>query len=127
MPKREIFAAADHIRNKLTEIVARRGERSERRLTVHADNARPYIAKSTRTLCDDNVLRIAPHPPYLSDSPDLSPSDCSLFSCFLVFLFGHLKTRLQGQQFRSAYELLSGVREILDEISIDMLEVVFQE
>jgi hypothetical protein len=42
-------------------------------------------------------------------------------------LFGHLKNRLQGQQFGSAYELLSGIRKILEEISIDTLEAVFRE
>jgi predicted TIM-barrel fold metal-dependent hydrolase len=44
-----------------------------------------------------------------------------------VFLFGCLKARLQGQQFGSAYELFSGVREILHEISIDTLEAMFRE
>jgi hypothetical protein len=44
-----------------------------------------------------------------------------------LFLFGHLKNRLQGQQFASADELLSRVREILDEISVDSLEAVFRE
>jgi hypothetical protein len=42
-------------------------------------------------------------------------------------LFRHLKNRLQGQQFGPAYELLSGVREILNEISVDTLEGVFRE
>jgi hypothetical protein len=40
-------------------------------------------------------------------------------------LFGHLKHRLQGQQFGSAYELLSGDRSILDEISFVTLDAVF--
>jgi hypothetical protein len=45
MPKGERFTAADYIRNILTEIVARRGEKGERRSVVHSDNARLYTAK----------------------------------------------------------------------------------
>jgi hypothetical protein len=48
MRKGEMFTATDYIRNILTEIVARRGERGERRLVVHADNAKPHAAKVTR-------------------------------------------------------------------------------
>jgi hypothetical protein len=59
---------------------------------------------------------MTPHPQY---SPDLVFSD--------FFLFGHLKNRLQGKQFRSAYDLLSAVQEILDEIGVDTLEAIFWE
>jgi hypothetical protein len=45
----------------------------------------------------------------------------------LVLLFGHLKNRVQGQQFESADEFLSGVRKILEEISIGTLKAVFRE
>jgi histone-lysine N-methyltransferase SETMAR len=80
MPKGEMSTAAYCIQNILPEIVARREvERGERRLVVHAENARPYTANVTRACCDDNFLRMAPHSPY---SPDLAPSD--------FFLFGHL-------------------------------------
>jgi hypothetical protein len=63
--------AAYYIRNILTDIVARRGERGERRLVVHANNARLHTAKVTRAFYDDNFLRIAPHPSY---SPELAPA-----------------------------------------------------
>jgi hypothetical protein len=46
---------------------------------------------------------------------------------FSWFLFGDLTNRLQGQQFGLANELLSGVRKILDEISVDTLEAVFRK
>jgi hypothetical protein len=84
MPKGEMFRAAYDIRNIRTEIVAWRGERGERRLVVHADNARPHPAKVTRAFCDDNFLRIASHP---RDWPDSAPTGFFLFACFLVFLF----------------------------------------
>jgi hypothetical protein len=132
MPKGKMFTAAYDIRNILAEIVVQCGvERGKRRLVVHADNARPHPAKVIRAFCDD-FLRIASHPhphphphshshsppPY---SPDLTPSG------FFLFLVGHLKNHLQGQQFRFACELLSGVRKILDKISVGTLEVVFRE
>jgi hypothetical protein len=97
-------------------------EKGERKLIVHADNARPHIAKATKAFCDNNFLRIVPHPhPHPPYSLDLAPSD------FSSFLPGHLKTRVQGQQFGSADELLLGVRKILDEISVDTLEAVSRE
>jgi hypothetical protein len=46
------------------------------------------------------------------------------FSCVL---FGHLKNRLQGQEFGFANELLLGVRKLLGEISFDTLEAVLPE
>jgi hypothetical protein len=88
---------------------------------VHADNARRITAKVTRAFCKDNFLRIAPHSPLHRASGTEIPL---AFSCFL---FGHLNNRLQGQQFGSADELLSGVRQILDEISLDTLETGFRE
>jgi hypothetical protein len=69
MPKGEMFTAAYYIRNILTAIVACRGERGERRLVVHAENARPHTAKVTRAFYDGNFMRIASHPCY---SPDLT-------------------------------------------------------
>jgi hypothetical protein len=97
MPKGEMLRTAHYIPNILTEIIARRGvERGERRLVVHADNAKPDSAKMTRAFCDDNFLRIAPHPPY---STDLASSD---FSCFL---FGDLKTRLQSKDSNSGLQM----------------------
>jgi histone-lysine N-methyltransferase SETMAR len=91
-------------------------ERNERRSVRHLDKARPHTATVRRAVCGDNFLRIASHLPY---SPDLAPSD--------VFLFQRLKNLRQGQQFGSAYEILSVVRKILDEISLGTLEAVSRE
>jgi histone-lysine N-methyltransferase SETMAR len=55
----------------------------ERKLLVHADNARPHIAMLS-TQCF-NRRKSAPHPPY---SPDLVPSD--------FYLFGYVKRCLTG-------------------------------
>jgi hypothetical protein len=82
IPKGEMFTFAYYIGNILTEIVVGRGERDEKRSVMHADNARPHTAKVTKTFCDDNFLRIAPHPPYSLNSSDLAPS---YFLTFLVW------------------------------------------
>jgi hypothetical protein len=47
-----------------------------RKLIVHADNVRAQTAQKCRTFCEENGLRLAPHPPYLHD---LAPSDFFLF------------------------------------------------
>jgi hypothetical protein len=76
MPTGEMFPAACYIRNILTEIVARRGEKGKRRLAVHADNAKTYTAKVTRAFCHNDflqILRHLSHGPYLPYSPDLAP------------------------------------------------------
>jgi hypothetical protein len=56
MAKGEIFTAAIDIRNSLIEIIAQCEERSERRLVVHANDARPHTVKVTTAFCDDNFL-----------------------------------------------------------------------
>jgi transposase len=90
-------------------------EYSERRLVLHADNAKPHTLRNYRTFCAENGLRLATHPPY---SLDLSPSD--------FFLFGHVKNRLQGIVSQSQDELLAGIREVLDEITVETLERAFE-
>jgi histone-lysine N-methyltransferase SETMAR len=45
---------------------------TNRKLTVHADNARPHTAKMTSQFMEQNSMQRAPHPAY---SPDLAPSD----------------------------------------------------
>jgi hypothetical protein len=93
-------------------------ERGERKLVVHVDNARPHTAKVARASCDDNFLRIARYPLY---SLSVTPFD------FFLFLVWVSQNRFQGHQSGSADEILSGVRKIRDEISVDTLEAVFWE
>jgi transposase len=61
--------------------VARMAQNSDRwrraKLIVHADNARPHMARVTLELLKHNGMKRAPHPPY---SPDLVPSDFYLWS-----------------------------------------------
>jgi hypothetical protein len=63
-----------------------------------------------------NGLTPAPHPAF---SPDLEPSD--------FCLFGKLKMALIGAIFANNDELLQGVMEVLNGISREELDVVFEE
>jgi histone-lysine N-methyltransferase SETMAR len=61
-------------------------------------------------------MRRAPQPPF---SPDLTPSD--------FYLFGELKTTLMVSVFENEQELLDGIMAVLDGITRDELESVFEK
>jgi hypothetical protein len=61
-------------------------------------------------------MKRALHPAF---SPDLAPSD--------FYLFGKIKTALMGSEFESEQELLDGVLGIVNAISREELEGVFEE
>jgi hypothetical protein len=61
-------------------------------------------------------MRRASQPPF---SPDLAPSD--------FHLFGKLKTTLMGSVFENEQEPLDGFMRVLDRITGDELESVFDE
>jgi histone-lysine N-methyltransferase SETMAR len=83
-------------------------------MIIHADNTGPHVTKCVREYMDHNSLRKIPHPPY---SADLAPSD--------FYLFGYVKDRLQGHEFREGAELVSDILEILNRIPTDTLVDVF--
>jgi hypothetical protein len=58
---------------------------NERKLLVHADNARSHTDKLSTQYFNENRMKSAPHPPY---SPDLAPSD--------FYLFGYVNRCLAG-------------------------------
>jgi hypothetical protein len=64
---------------------------SDRKLLVHADNARLHTAKLSTQYFTGNRMTSAPHPPY---SPDLAPS--------VLYLFGYAKRCLGGLSFKDA-------------------------
>jgi transposase len=73
-----------------------------RRLVIHADNARPHIARKCRVFCEGNRLRLVVHQPC---SLDLIPFD--------FFLFAYIKRCLRGTAFPSREELLAAIHEIV--------------
>jgi hypothetical protein len=72
LPKRQKWASQDYINHILPEICALRDARDRRKLVVHADNARPHVAKRVKQYLEDSNLKSALHPLY---SPDLTPSN----------------------------------------------------
>jgi transposase len=70
--KRQKWTSQYYINDILPEIAALRDARDQRKLVVHADNAKPRVAKRVKQYIDENGLRSASHPPY---SPDPAPSD----------------------------------------------------
>jgi hypothetical protein len=71
----------NEILGPLSEWQSEQAGAASRRLIVHADNPRPHIhiaaAATSQKFMDENAMIKASHPP---DSPDLAPSDFSLFS-----------------------------------------------
>ena len=119
LPKGETFNSEYYVQNiicELAKINSGYPDIDGRRLTVHADNARPHISKSATNAMTNNGLKRAPHPPY---SPDISPSD--------FFLFGYIKNKMEGHSFESREEVERYITEILQQIPNDMLKRVFSE
>lgn len=85
------------------------------RIYIHMDNARVHTAKIVKDFLSSSFFRGLPQPPY---SPDIAPSD--------FYLFGMLKTKLQGRTFRTSGELMSAIRHQLSQISHDELCSVYQ-
>jgi histone-lysine N-methyltransferase SETMAR len=83
-------------------------------LIIHADNARPHIARKIFKFCRENRLEMAPHPPY---SPDLTPAD--------FFLFEHVKHVLDGAEFPSEETLLAAIQRVLSDLTGDTFRVIF--
>jgi histone-lysine N-methyltransferase SETMAR len=89
---------------------------NERKLLVHADNARPHTAKLSTQYLNENRMKLTLHPPY---SPDLAPSD--------FYLFEYVKRRLGGVSFEDADQLLAAVEGVLEGIEKVTLQAVFLE
>jgi transposase len=115
LPKGCTFDAEYYHDNILAELTQLQPEDHERKLIVHADNARAHTAQKYRTFCKENGLRLAPHPPY---SSHLAPSD--------FFLFGYVKERLMGMVFPSYEELLDAIGEVVTGIGSETLTAVLE-
>jgi hypothetical protein len=88
--------------------------KTDRKLIVHSDNARPHTPKKALDFLGQNGMERAPHPPY---SPDLAPCD--------FYLFGYVKGLLAGSEFADRTELEQAVMAILDGIEKVTLGDVF--
>jgi hypothetical protein len=79
--------------------------KTNRKLIIHSENARPHTTKKTLDFLELNRMERAPHTPYW---PDLAPSDS--------YLFGYIKQVLTGRKFAERKGLLEAVMTILDAI-----------
>jgi hypothetical protein len=78
------------------------------------ESCRVHFSKVTEQSITENHISHVPHPFY---SPDLAPSDFSLF--------GHATTSLVGKLFDATEDLLEAITEFLEEIQLSELEIVF--
>jgi transposase len=115
LPKGRTFNTEYYRDNILAALTRSQPEDNVRKLVVHADNARAHTAQKCRTFCEENRLRLAPHPPY---SSDLAPSD--------LFLFGYVKERLKGIVFPSYEELLDSIGEVVTGVESETLTAMFE-
>jgi hypothetical protein len=88
--------------------------KTDRKLIVHSDNARPHTAKKALDFLEQNGMERAPHPLF---SPDLAPCDFCLFSS--------VKHLPAGREFADRNELEQAVMAILDGIEKVTLREVF--
>jgi hypothetical protein len=72
LPKGQKWTSHYYIDHNLPEICALHDARDRRKVVIHADNARPHIAKRVKQYLEDNNLKSALYRPY---SPDLASSD----------------------------------------------------
>jgi histone-lysine N-methyltransferase SETMAR len=74
---------------------------------LHIDNAKPHNSRLSLQKIEEYGFIRVPQPPY---SPDLAPCD--------FFLFGYLKSQLEGKTFFDDNSLKTEVERILREIPI---------
>jgi hypothetical protein len=79
--------------------------KTDRKLIIHSDNARPHINKKTFDFLELNGMERAPHPPY---SPDLTPCDS--------YLLDYIKQVLASREFAERKGFLEMVMAILNVI-----------
>jgi hypothetical protein len=78
---------------------------NERKLLVHAGNARAHITKLSTQYFNKNPMKSVPHSPY---SPDVALSD--------FYLFEYVTRCLAGLSFEDADQLLTAVEDGLEGI-----------
>jgi hypothetical protein len=115
LPKGRTLNAEYYRDNILAALTQFQPEDDGRKFAVHADNARVHTAQKCRTFCEENGLRLAPHPPY---SPDLISPD--------LFLFSYVKECLKGMVFPSYEELLDAIGEVVTGIESEILTAVLE-
>lgn len=90
-------------------------KKAGKKFWVHMDNAPIHRAATVTQEMERMGLHRAPHPPY---SPDLAPSD--------FYLFGALKSRIRGIEFRDSEAIKEWIVDAFERIPPDELRRVFR-
>lgn len=91
---------SDLLATDVKEKIRSKRKTGGKRVAFLQDNARPHTAKTTMETLRKLKWNLLTHPPY---SPDLAPSD--------FYLFGRLKSDLQGMRFADNDAVIQTVRE----------------
>jgi hypothetical protein len=117
LSRRAKFNGTHYVSNILTPLAIWRETqvgKTDRKLIVHSDHARPQTAKKVWDFLEQNGMERAPHPPY---SQDLAPCD--------FYLFGNVKHLSAGREFADRNELEQAIMAMLDGIENVTLREVF--
>jgi hypothetical protein len=107
----------DYVLTPIEELPAMRAAMTQKQtLVIHMANSPIHKSNAAIQKIASLRLKIAPRPPY---SPDLALSD--------FVIFGHIKQKIAGQEFVSAYDLLEAIRGAFGHLSRPVLESVFHE
>jgi len=91
---------SDLLATDMKEKIRSKRKTGGKRVALLQDNGRPHTAKTTLETLWKLKWNLLTHPPY---SPDLAPSD--------FYLFGRLKSDLQGMRFTDDDDTIQTVRE----------------
>jgi hypothetical protein len=119
-PKGEDFDTHYFCTNILADInrirLAATEEDARRNVVLHFDNPSPHTATTSINFLSLHRMKKALQLPF---SPDLVPSD--------FYLFGKFKSELNGAEFEDKHKLLDNVIGVLNGITHDELESIFEE
>jgi hypothetical protein len=107
---------ADNIIDEMARLCYPQGRRPrERRVMLHFDNAPIHWTGTVLDRMAAAELERMEHPP---ESPDLAPCD--------FFLFGYVKGKLVGKQYKTPEDLVSEVRNSIEGIRPDVRKSFFE-
>jgi hypothetical protein len=87
-----------------------------KRINVHWNYTPSHTTKVTVAKVNELGMNLMPHSPY---SPNIAPSD--------FFVFGYLKHKLQRCPYDSADEIVSAIRDLMENLEKSLLHRAFDE
>ncbi|KAA6313285.1 MAG: putative mariner transposase, partial [Streblomastix strix] len=117
LPKGKSMTSTTFVQDVLNHLVVKMEDENysvDEPIYIHYDNATSHNSSNTKEFLKQFKLTRIAHPPYTTD---LSPSD--------FYLFGYLKGKLKGSQFKTVEECVERACKILLEISKQKLKDAF--